>query len=251
MRIMSKLVLASALAGISVFAHAADLAILRNGFSVRHERREQVGSATRLYFSSGEDSGYVDVPAEEIASFQHDDSPAPVPVKADKPTVMAGKPATTSAPDLKRIVSDASNRHMVDADLIASVIRAESNYNQRAVSPKGAQGLMQLMPGTARVLGVDDAFEPEANVNAGTRYLRDLLLHYNGDIPKALAAYNAGAHRVEQYQGVPPYRETHAYVARVVRDFNRKKLAARKTANTAAHPASSQASKQRPSSPTE
>ena len=111
------------------------------------------------------------------------------------------------------------------------MIHAESGFNPRAVSPKGAQGLMQLMPRTASQLGVADAFDPGANVEGGTRYLRELLERYNFDLVKALAAYNAGPQRVEQYHGVPPYYETQAYVARIVRDFNRKKLAERKTAS--------------------
>ena len=107
------------------------------------------------------------------------------------------------------------------------MIRAESGFNVRAVSPKGAQGLMQLMPQTASNLGVQNAFDPKANVEGGTRYLRELLERYNFDLIKALAAYNAGPQRVEQYGGVPPYYETKAYVARIVRDFNKKKLAAK------------------------
>src|SRR5208337_5542448 len=131
---------------------------------------------------------------------------------------------------LNGIINSASSRNQIDADFIASVIHAESANNPRAVSPKGAQGLMQLMPGTAGKLGVKDSFDPADNVDGGVRYLRELLLQYNGDIPKALAAYNAGPQRVEQYKGVPPYRETHAYVARIINDFNRKKLAERKQA---------------------
>jgi len=115
----------------------------------------------------------------------------------------------------------------VDPDLIRSVIKAESGFNPRAVSPKGAQGLMQLMPSTANQLGVKDAFAPGENIEGGTRYLRDLLVLYKNDMAKALAAYNAGPQRVAQYHGVPPYRETHAYVVRVIKDFNRTKLAAR------------------------
>jgi soluble lytic murein transglycosylase-like protein len=87
---------------------------------------------------------------------------------------------------------------------------------------------MQLMPGTASTLGVTDSFDPKANVRGGTQYLRWLLDRYNYDLPKALAAYNAGPHRVEQYHGVPPYSETRAYVARIIRDFNRQKLAERR-----------------------
>ncbi len=116
----------------------------------------------------------------------------------------------------------------MDADFIASVIRAESGNNPHAVSRKGAQGLMQLMPGTASKLGVKNSFDPAENVDGGVRYLRELLLLYNNDMVKALAAYNAGPQRVQQYKGVPPYRETHAYVARVINDYNRKKLAQRK-----------------------
>jgi soluble lytic murein transglycosylase-like protein len=130
--------------------------------------------------------------------------------------------------DLKTIVNAASTRSQVDADFIASVIRAESGNNPHAVSPKGAQGLMQLMPGTASKLGVKNSFDPTENVDGGVRYLRELLLLYNNDMVKVLAAYNAGPQRVQQYKGVPPYRETHAYVARVINDYNRKKLAQRK-----------------------
>jgi soluble lytic murein transglycosylase-like protein len=138
--------------------------------------------------------------------------------------------------DLNQVVSAASGRYRLDPDLVNSVIRAESGFNVRAVSRKGAQGLMQLMPGTASQLGVPNAFDPEANVEGGTKYLRALLERYNFDVVKALAAYNAGPHRVEQYGGVPPYYETRAYVARIVRDFNRKKLAAK---NAAAQPSAS------------
>ena len=104
----------------------------------------------------------------------------------------------------------------IDPDFIHSVIRAESGYNAKAVSPKGAQGLMQLMPATAAKLGVRDSLDPANNIDGGSRYLRELLLRYNGDAIKALAAYNAGPESVEKYQGVPPYRETRSYVARVI-----------------------------------
>ena len=100
-------------------------------------------------------------------------------------------------------------------------------------SPKGAQGLMQLMPQTASQLGVHNAFDPQANVEAGTRYLRELLERYDFDLIKALAAYNAGPQRIDQYGGVPPYYETKAYVARIVRDFNKKKMAAQASAKPA------------------
>ncbi len=198
--------------------HAAELANLRNGFSLRHEHHEVVGNTTRLYMSADPAGGYVDVPTAQIESFE----PAP-PEPQDNAAAAPAK-----AMDLNAIVNAASTQHQIDADFIASVIHAESANNPRAISPKGAQGLMQLMPGTASKLGVKDSFDPAENVDGGVRYLRELLLLYNGDMAKALAAYNAGPQRVQQYKGVPPYRETHVYVARIIKDYNRKKLAERK-----------------------
>jgi membrane-bound lytic murein transglycosylase MltF len=198
---------------MSLSAFAADLAVLRNGFSIRHERREVVGEVTRLYLNN-DGSGYVDVRNEEIDHFERDLTPTP----------------GTTALKLPDVVGSASHRYHLDPDLVNSVIRAESGFNPKAVSHKGAVGLMQLEPRTAAQLGVVDSFDPVANVDGGTRYLRELLVRYDFDLIKALAAYNAGPQRVEQYHGVPPYYETQAYVARVVRDFNRKKLAERKAA---------------------
>ncbi len=196
---------------------AAELANLTNGFSLRHDHHEVVGTSTRLYMSADGAAGYIDVPTADIESFE------PAPPDPQDASAPAPKPQ-----DLKSIVSAASSQHQVDADFIASVIHAESANNPHAVSPKGAQGLMQLMPGTASKLGVKNSFDPADNVDGGVRYLRELLLLYNGDMIKALAAYNAGPQRVQQYKGIPPYRETQAYVARVIKDYNRKKLAERK-----------------------
>jgi soluble lytic murein transglycosylase-like protein len=142
--------------------------------------------------------------------------------------------------DLSSIIGAASERSRIDADFIASVIRVASGNNPYAVSRKGAQGLMQLMPQTAHSLGVKDPFDPAENVDAGVRYLHDLLLRYNGDAAKALAAYWAGPQRVEQYNGVPPDRETHAFVARVISDYNRKKIAQAKQQATRAQAAAPQ-----------
>ena len=135
--------------------------------------------------------------------------------------------------DLNSIIREVSKRSQIDADFIASVIRAESGNNPRAVSPKGAVGLMQLMPATASQLRVKDSLDPAANVDGGVRYLLDLLVRYHYDVAKALAAYNAGPQRVEQYHGVPPYRETRAYVTRIINDYNRKKLAEMKKSQLA------------------
>lgn len=198
---------------------------LKNGFTIHHYRREIVGSQTRLYI---DDTNYVDVPTSEISD-----------ITESQESVTPAAPEFQKRADLNRVVAAASDKTQIDPDLITSVIHAESAFNPKAVSPKGAQGLMQLMPGTAARLGLTDAFDPSANVNAGTQYLRELLLQYHGDIAKALAAYNAGPLRVQQYHGVPPYRETRAYVAQIIKEFNRKKLAAiadSKTAETKGTP---------------
>jgi soluble lytic murein transglycosylase-like protein len=198
-------------------AFAADVAILNNGFTIRHERREVMGDVTRLYTNT-KDGSFVDVPTSEIVSFEKDLTPAPASATA---------PASENSQPLPDLVNEISGRHHLDPDLINSVIHAESNFNSHAVSRKGAQGLMQLMPQTASQLGVQNSFDANSNVEGGTKYLRELLERYNFDLIKALAAYNAGPQRVDRYRGVPPYDETHAYVARIIRDFNRKKLAER------------------------
>lgn len=201
---------------------AADSAVLRNGFSIRFESRLDLGLVTRLYVSA-DGSSFVDVPTAEIDHIEN--APDDADSLTTKPTVEGLKRSTEAPVDIGELIASVSGAYRLDPDLVSSVIRAESGFNVRAVSPKGAQGLMQLMPQTASLLGVQNAFDPQANVTGGTRYLRELLERYNFDLIKALAAYNAGPRRVEQYGGVPPYYETKAYVARIVRDFNKKKLA--------------------------
>lgn len=201
---------------------AGQIAVLRNGFSIQHERRQLMGATTRLYVSR-DGSSYVDVPTAEIDHFE--DAPLENAASGNTSSGVRFRAAKSTPLDLNEVVNSASDRYRLDPDLVNSVIKAESGFNVRAVSPKGARGLMQLMPETASQLGVPNAFDPQANVEGGTRYLRELLEHYNFDLVKALAAYNAGPRRVEQYGGVPPYYETRAYVARIVRDFNKKKIA--------------------------
>ena len=266
MKVAKPIGLGLLLLAVQLPALCAEIAVLRNGFSIRFDHKEQSGESTRLYIRGG----FIDVATSEIASFEPDEtpdvpaalSPAPSPTVANtsaqpavvSPSDPAGTMQVTTKPapgvDLDQLVRDASTRHRLDPDFVNSVIKAESNFQNRAVSRKGAQGLMQLMPGTASQLGVANPFDPKANVEGGTAYLSQLLDLYHDDAIKALAAYNAGANRVDHYHGVPPYRETQAYVARIVRDFNAKKRAqmkattpAPKTAKKkAGTPASQQAS---------
>lgn len=224
-----------------VSAQAGEVAVLRNGFSIRHDHREQRDASTRLYLDAAGHS-YVDVWTGNIASIEPDDAPPP-------------QPATTPTPrptlSLEELVRQASARHQLDPDFLASVIAAESGGHNTAVSHKGAQGLMQLMPGTASRLGVTNSFDPEQNIEAGARHLRALLALYGDDPIRALAAYNAGTGPVDQYKGLPPYPETRAYVTRIIRDFNRRKAAqkaklpapkSKETANRAAGQASNSGS---------
>jgi soluble lytic murein transglycosylase-like protein len=253
MRFSKPLGIALLLLAAQLSALGSEVAVLRNGFSIRHERREQIGNVTRLYTDGQQ--GYVDIQTQSIASFEPDEPDvAPVPPiqssAADAaPAAIQPQPGIAVLPvivspvgaspqsafpqnkaAIDQLIRDASGRHQLDPDFVSSVIKAESNFQPRAVSKKGAQGLMQLMPATAALLGVNNPFDPKANVEGGTAYLSQLLDLYHNDPIKALAAYNAGANRVQQYHGVPPYRETKAYVARIVRDFNARKQAQTKAA---------------------
>jgi len=247
MRFLRPITIGAVLALAQLSAFAGQVAVLRNGFSIHFDHKEQSGNSTRLYTGTG----YLDIASDQIASFDVDETPVtpepqPVAQQVPLPSVQpsAAKPATVASQtaltakvaqniDLDQVVRDASSKNRLDPDFVSSVIRAESNFKTHAVSKKGAQGLMQLMPSTAAQLGVADAFDPKANVEAGTAHLSALLDLYNNDPIKALAAYNAGAHRVKQYNGVPPYRETRDYINKIVRDFNAKKRAQMKAAAAA------------------
>jgi hypothetical protein len=123
--------------------------------------------------------------------------------------------AAVRSDDYGDVIAEHASQHGLTPDLVRAVIQVESGFNPRAVSPKGAMGLMQLMPATARDLGVMNPFEPEQNIAGGVRYLKQLLDRYDSNVELALAAYNAGPASVERYSGIPPYRETQDYVKKV------------------------------------
>jgi soluble lytic murein transglycosylase-like protein len=202
---------------------------LRNGFEIVCNHHAQVEGRIRLYLSASEDN-YSEFKPQEIESFE----PAPDPPATPPPATSVNPPATSPAihadaklnpADLREMLVKAGGEHNLDVDLLASLVRAESGGNSRAVSPVGAQGLMQLMPQTAAGLGVVDSFEPGQNVRGGTTYLDSLLTRYHDNLALALAAYNAGPEAVDKYHGIPPYHETKVYVARVIHEFNRRVLA--------------------------
>ena len=180
---------------------SAELAVMRNGQALKIESWRIVGESVHLQLPDG---GEVITTFEALA--------AVVPDEIGEPRARDENVAV----DLSRLILDAARRGGVDPALVAAVVQIESAFLPRAVSPKGAQGLMQLMPATAAELGVTDPFAPDQNLAAGVRYLSGLLSRYDGDVRRALAAYNAGAASVDRYGGIPPYPETRAYVERVL-----------------------------------
>jgi soluble lytic murein transglycosylase-like protein len=209
-------------------ARAAEHVTLKNGFEMDCSRREVVGDRVRLYMPANGTAGsvsYIEVAPDAVARVETVPDPPPVEL-ASVPLVAKSAPmAALTTAEMKQMLAHAGTEHNIDEDLLASVVRAESGGQVRAVSHAGAQGLMQLMPGTANELGVKDAFQPEENISGGTAYLDELLTRYRDNVALALAAYNAGPAAVDRYHGVPPYRETRMYVARVIREFNRRKQA--------------------------
>src|SRR5579871_6701738 len=205
-------------------AHAGETAILANGFSIHADRHEFAGDVVKLY--SGE--GVTEMPASQIASFEKEQDPPPaapsVVVPSAPPPAVAQVVRQTDQPlDPKRLAADAARRNNLPEALIRSVMHAESGFRPDAISPKGAIGLMQLMPGTAQELHADPR-DPGQNVEAGTAYLRALLVKYESkddQVARAVAAYNAGPGAVDRYNGVPPYRETRDYVIRVLTEYKR------------------------------
>jgi soluble lytic murein transglycosylase-like protein len=200
---MRILVLLAILFTAPVFARA-EIAVLANGSTLSVRSWRLAGRNVILTLCEG---GEIGVPALAISGLLPDEIGDAVPEV----------PARGLREDgLRALVTGAAERHGVDPDLVLAVVAVESGFRREAVSHKGAQGLMQLMPATAASLGVTDPFDAAQNLDGGARHLGALLETFRGDLEKALAAYNAGAGAVERHGGVPPYPETRAYVRRVL-----------------------------------
>jgi soluble lytic murein transglycosylase-like protein len=192
---------------------AGEFAVLATGYRLHADRHEFEGATVKLYQKDG---GFTQLDAGLVTGFETEVEvalAAPVPSPAAPPVVVAPK-----AP--RELVEAAARKNGLPPNFVHSVVSAESGYKTDALSPKGAIGLMQLMPATARSYNADP-HDPSQNVEAGTAYLRELLLKYNGDTRLALAAYNAGPGAVSKYNGVPPYAETQTYIERVLRKYKR------------------------------
>jgi len=197
----------------------AEYVVLRSGQRLHVTGYQLTGDKYHLQMVGGS----VDVSAQDVATIEPEDVFKPVPPSPAQPT---------ADPMFRNIIAEIATRYSIDAELITSVIAAESNFDPKAVSRKNARGLMQLLPETAARLGVKDVFDPKENIDGGTHYLKELLQLYNNNLTLALAAYNAGPDRILQYGTVPPFAETTSYVRRVKRNYEKNKsgAAANKTA---------------------
>lgn len=206
------------LLAITVSASAGEYAVLANGQRVHAESHEIDGNLVRLVTKTGS----IEFPAAQVVAYEQEEYTPPPPA----PPAAAPAPAPISARALsaQEIITRAAEKAGLPPDILHSVARAESGYRTNAVSPKGAIGLMQLMPKTAAALNANP-YDPQQNAGAGAEYLAQLLEKYKDDphqVSKAVAAYNAGPGAVDKYKGIPPYRETVDYVSRVISDYNKR-----------------------------
>jgi len=199
-------ILLGLLVSLPVAGARAEIALLSSGLTLKLDGHRVEDGVVVLVLRGGGEMG---VPPSTVRGFVPDEV-------VDEVTTPAGG-------DLRQLAVEAARRHGLDPGLVTAVVSVESGFRPRAVSPKGAQGLMQLMPGTAESLGVEDAFDPSQNLDGGARHLGQLLTLYGGDLERALAAYNAGETAVHRHGGVPPYRETRAYVKKVLERYRTEK----------------------------
>jgi soluble lytic murein transglycosylase-like protein len=202
---------------VTLAAQAGEFVVLSNGFRIHADSHSAEGPVIRLQTSQG----VIEIQANTVAAFEQEDYTAPVAASAAPP--ISPVPSIELTP--QELVTRAALHVGLPPAIVHSIARAESSYREDAVSPKGAIGLMQLMPKTAAELDVDP-HDPAQNAEAGARYLRDLLQKYQDDphqVSKAVAAYNAGPAAVDKYHGIPPYPETIQYVNRVLKEYEKEK----------------------------
>jgi len=238
-----------AVLALSIGGARADVALLRNGRSLPVTDYRKDGDRILLMIEGG---GEITLPNAQVVAIRHEPapsapperpaSPAPADPIPGQPPLPAPEPVALAAPGarvdadgpieiapgevfkreaLRDLAARIARKHQVDEGLVLAVIEVESRYDAFAVSPRGAMGLMQLMPETAARFAVRNTFNPVENVDGGVRYLKELLARYSGQVRLALAAYNAGEDAVDQFKGIPPFRETQQYVARVLRALPR------------------------------
>jgi soluble lytic murein transglycosylase-like protein len=195
----------------------ADYLVLRNGARMNVSSYELRGDRYRVQI----DGGWAEIAASNV-----------VAIEPEEIFVAAPKMPLTQAP-FGELIRKSAEKYGVDVDLVFSVVAAESNFNPKAVSRRNARGLMQLLPETAKRLGVRDIYDPAQNIDGGTRYLRDLLKLYQGDLALTLAAYNAGPGAVQRYGRIPPYNETIAYVRAIRKTYALRKFGNDKSTPTA------------------
>jgi len=201
---------------LALGAQAGEFVVLSNGFRIHADSHSSDGPVMRLQTSEG----VIEIQANSVAAFEQEEftppAAAPVPTPVQTPAKVDMTP--------RQLIAQAAMHAGLPPAFVQSVARAESGYRQDAISPKGAIGLMQLMPGTAAALNADPR-DPAQNAEAGARYLRDLLQKYENDphqVSKAVAAYNAGPAAVDKYHGIPPYAETVQYVKRVLKQYEKE-----------------------------
>ncbi len=201
---------------VALVAQAGEFVVLSNGFRIHADSHTADGPVIRLQTSQGA----IEIQASTVAAFEQEDYTAPLFTPATP--APAAAPPTALTP--QELITRAAIQAGLPPAIVQSIARAESGYREDAVSPKGAIGLMQLMPKTAAELDADPR-DPAQNAEAGARYLRDLLQKYENDphqVSKAVAAYNAGPAAVDKYHGIPPYPETIQYVNRVLKQYEKE-----------------------------